>query len=624
MQAPPPDVQPLPVQAETQLQAPVIIPTVTSEVVPKAPTPFERNPVSQLNLALHILAFILIVNAIFANAWLVNETATENIQSLTEVGLYETNASTCVDLLGISSCEEITTDYSETYANCTTLLTELNITNGSTHDACEQIGEMSTAGFVATPFFVIGALVFLACAVLSVREIINGSKGANWIIPTSATGITATGLSLWAILIPEMGEVEFEFGYALWFMIIAVLSGITSLFSGSLAGFVAGPSRMRANGVRAGDDNSEFVLKESSDGDTTLSILVEEEIIRVVRTSRIGATNKTEDLLATKRDAFTGYSHERYDWLDDYRQGWWAIMGVGLITSLTISPFFISLLVIGALLVLLQLMDPERFVISTSSGDHSFMVNRWRSNRELTNLAMELVDGVMLEVLAGKNMDSSTLDFRAEAIANNFRDGEKGRQQQIEEMSNEKATKTAEKAAEKAAQKAAKAEVASASIPPPPVQAYIPPPGPAAGQQIQPPAPQAVPATQSGDAFQDWPAPPSDTPGGDTAALPEGMPTPPEFVAPPVGIIPPPPAAVMPPTPPAGMIPPPPMAGIPPPPMAGIPPPPMAGIPPPPPGVIGMEDLSSNASPIEIPVSAAPRNDQLTSDEKDNILSDLN
>jgi hypothetical protein len=66
------------------------------------------------------------------------------------------------------------------------------------------------------------------------------------------------------------------------------------------------------------------------------------------------------------------------------------------------------------------------------------------------------------------------------------------------------------------------------------------------------------------------------------------------------------------------------MAGIPPPPMAGIPPPPMAGIPPPPPGVIGMEDLSSNASPIEIPVSAAPRNDQLTSDEKDNILSDLN
>jgi hypothetical protein len=37
-----------------------------------------------------------------------------------------------------------------------------------------------------------------------------------------------------------------------------------------------------------------------------------------------------------------------------------------------------------------------------------------------------------------------------------------------------------------------------------------------------------------------------------------------------------------------------------------------------------MEDLSSNASPIEIPVSAAPRNDQLTSDEKDNILSDLN
>ena len=129
MQAPPPDVQPLPVQAETQLQAPAAIPAVTPEIalegVPKESSPFERNPVSQLNLALHILAFILIVNAIFANAWLVNETATETVQSSSEVGLYETNTSVCIDLLGISSCEEITMDYSETYDNCTEQLTAL-------------------------------------------------------------------------------------------------------------------------------------------------------------------------------------------------------------------------------------------------------------------------------------------------------------------------------------------------------------------------------------------------------------------------------------------------------------------------------------------------------------------
>ena len=601
MQAPP-DVQTPAVPAETQAPPPAVAPAIEPDVVPKEPSPFDRNPVSQLNLALHILAFILIFNALFSNAWLVQDSTTETTDTSIEVGLYESNTSICVDILGISECDQSTMDYSENYDNCTELLESMNITNGSSYDSCTKIGEMSTAGLVATPFFIIGALVFLACAVLSIREVMNGNKGVNWIVSTVATGTTATGLLLWTLLFPETEGVEFELGYALWFMIVAIFAGLTSLFSNSLSGFVTGPPRMLANGVRVGGDNSEFVLKESSDGDTTLSILVDEDIIRVVRVTRIGSTNKTEDLLATKRDAFTGYSHERYDWLDDHRQGWWMILGVGLITSLTISPFFISLLAIGALLALLQLMDPERFVISTSSGDHSFMVNRWRSNRELTNLAMELVDGVMLEVLAGKEMDSSALDFRAEAIAARFREDEKGRQQQIEDMSAEKATKMAAKAA--------KAQETTVQTPPPIAQPEIAPPGPVAGQQTLPP-------------------PPAEN------APPAAMPTPPEYVAPPT-----PPAVVMPPAPLAGAIPPPPpaagaipppppaMGGMPPPPpaMGGMPPPPpaMGGMPPPPPAMGGMPPPPGmEGKPIEVSVTGAPRDDLMSSDEKDNILSDL-
>ena len=612
MQAPPIDAQAPIAHAETQVPPPAVVPAIAPEEVSKETSPFERNPVSQLNLALHILAFILIFNALFSNAWLVQESTSESTNLSMEVGLYESNTSICVEILGISECDQSTMDYSESHDNCTELLDSMNITNGSSYDSCTKIGEMSTAGLVATPFFVIGALVFLACAVLSIREVMNGNKGINWIISAVATGTTATGLLFWTLLFPETEGVEFELGYALWFMIVAIFAGLTSLFTNSLSGFVTGPPRMLANGVRVGGDSSEFVLKESSDGDTTLSILVDEDIIRVVRVTRIGSSNKTEDLLATKRDAFTGYSHERYDWLDDHRQGWWVILGVGLITSLTISPFFISLLAIGALLALLQLMDPERFVISTSSGDHSFMVNRWRSNRELTNLAMELVDGVMLEVLAGKEMDSSTLDFRAEAIAGRFREDEKGRQQQIEDMSDEKAAKIAAKAA--------KAQQEAAQTPQPIAQPQIPAPGPIAGQQALPSAP--------------------------VETLPQGaIPPPPEYVAPPT-----PPAVVMPPAPLATAIPPPPAAGaIPPPPppaMAGMPPPPaMDGMPPPPPAMDGMPPPppamggmpppppamggippppGMEGKPIEVSVTAAPRNDQMSSDEKDNILSDLN
>ena len=64
-----------------------------------------------------------------------------------------------------------------------------------------------------------------------------------------------------------------------------------------------------------------------------------------------------------------------------------------MIDELFLIPFAIS-----SVLALLQLMDPERFVVSTSSGSHPFMINRWRSNRDLTNLAMDIVDQAMIDV----------------------------------------------------------------------------------------------------------------------------------------------------------------------------------------------------------------------------------
>ena len=81
------------------------------------------------------MALILIANSIFSNAWLVNEETTEISETSVEVGLYESNTSTCVELLGISECEQVTIDYSETHDNCTKDLAEYNITNGSSYDA---------------------------------------------------------------------------------------------------------------------------------------------------------------------------------------------------------------------------------------------------------------------------------------------------------------------------------------------------------------------------------------------------------------------------------------------------------------------------------------------------------
>ena len=84
-------------------------------------------------------------------------------------------------------------------------------------------------------------------------------------------------------------------------------------------------------------------------------------------------------------------------------------------------------------------MDPERFVISTSSGNHPFYINRWRSNRELTNLAMDLVDNAMISVLRGNELDTTILDSKAEQISNRFSAMQKKQQQEDKEANERKA-----------------------------------------------------------------------------------------------------------------------------------------------------------------------------------------
>ena len=83
---------------------------------------------------------------------------------------------------------------------------------------------------------------------------------------------------------------------------------------------INGPPRLESKGVRASNQDIEFPTKESSDGNTCLSLVVDIDILKMVRAHRIGATKKVEDLLVIRKETFSGYTHVRYDWLDTYRQ----------------------------------------------------------------------------------------------------------------------------------------------------------------------------------------------------------------------------------------------------------------------------------------------------------------
>ena len=395
----------------------------------------ERKSGSQIGLALTVLALVLASNSIYNESWLTTsqEIAGDEINgdySLTEVTFTNT-----------ATGEEEAESYESVYNDCK------DLEGKEVEEDCAKVKDYHNAGFVAIILLIVSSVILLIGSVMQVKSMIGTGQRASNLI--SAMGGIFVGISIlvWWIMLPET-DLELDWGQGLWMVTIAASCGLVAGFSSVLQSWIDGPSRMRAHGVRSGTDMKEFVLKESSCGDKALSILVDSDLIRVARISRIGASPSVEDILATRRDSYTGFSHQRLDWLDDFKGVWWVVAGASLISSFMISALFLIPFTIAALLALLQLMDPERFVVSTNSGNHPFYISRWRSNRELTDLAMDLVDDAMISVLRGGDLETEKLDARAELIANRF-------------TVNMKAQQMAEKLA--AAEKEAKRQAAEAA-----------------------------------------------------------------------------------------------------------------------------------------------------------------
>ena len=607
--------------------------------MPASAVTVNRKSGAQLALALTVFALVLASNSIINESWL---TTTQELGDDSIIGDYSLTEITAEN----TATGEIESEsYESLYDDC----------KDAGFGDCEDPGDFHDAGYVAIIMLIVSSILLLVATVMQVRSMIGMEQRIPNLI--SAIGGIFVGFSVlvWWIMLPE-SEIDLEWGQGLWMALVASGAGLIAGFSGTIQSWIDGPPRMRAQGVRSGTDMNEFVLKESSCGDHTLSILADSDLIRVVRVERVGASPSIKDVLATRRDSYTGFSHQRLDWLDDFKGLWWVLAGASLISSFMISALFLIPFTIAALLALLQLMDPERFVVSTNSGDHPFYINRWRSNRELTNLAMDLVDEAMISVLRGNELDTSTLDARADLIAERFSAEREAKQEAEQAAAAEKEAFIAAASAAKLAAKEAQETEAQTPPPsenPPPSVTPLGPPGtvaqtPAPPAQIPPPpgqipAPQdveetvepvpepaveAVEETQAAETEEpEEPEEPVTEPEVVEEAVPETpapapavtIPPPPPLpavAAPPPAVLPPPPAAL--PPPPAAM--PPPPAIMPPPPGLGgmaLPPPPAGAILPP------MANPQPVSPPPPVLVQAAPREENLSDDEKDNLLGDL-
>ena len=648
-----------------------------------APAPavtIERNPGSQIALALTVFALVMASNSIINDSWLTDSTDSELGTSQSDLSLTELSLEQCIG----GECESNTEELGDLYDDCIKQAKEFGANASQQDEACGDFADYHNAGYVATIMLIIGSISLLVATVFQVRAMIGHSSRIPDILSSGSGIFVGLSVLVWSIMLPET-DTEPDWGQGLWLAILSASCAVVAGFGGTLQSWVDGPPRMRARGVRSGTGMNEFVLKESSCGDHTLSILVDDDLIRVARIDRVGASPSVNDVLATRRDSYTGFSHQRLDWLDDFKGVWWVVSGASLISTFMISTLFLIPFLISAVLVLLQLMDPERFVISTNSGDHPFIINRWRSNRELTNLAMDLVDDAMISVLRGEDLDTAILDARAEAIATRFTVNREAKMAaeavaEAERAAAEEAAKAAaeaaaaEKAAALAAAQAA-AQAAAIATPPsgqvpataPPSAAEMPPPPetvaagtngttsdsepqtetavsqkqpePAVQEEAETVGDQVPSSPEDDDTIKEEAAQADEIPASTAESTQVMIPPPPALPAgPPPGMATPPPPAAMPP-PPGMATPPPPAAAMPPPPMPGVmPSPPGMGAMPPPPGMAGMPapppPMGAPISPpMGVPqpmtppppvvVKAAPREDSMSVDEMDDLLGDL-
>ena len=606
----------------------------------------ERKSGSQIALALTVFALVLASNSIINESWLTTSTETGDTIIQSDIGLHEISAEACSGDLCESESESLATLYDDCKGDC------------------DEITDWYNAGNVATIMLILASIILFSATILQVRSML----GHNSRLPNFVSGgggiFVALSILVWSLIIPE-SEIDLDWGQGLWLAIVASTCGIVAGMSGILQSWIDGPPRMRAHGVRSGSGMNEFVLKESSCGNHTLSILVDSDLIRVAKIDRIGASASTKDILATRRDSYTGFSHQRMDWLDDFKGVWWVVGGASLISSFMISILFLIPFILASTLALFQLMDPERFVISTNSGNHPFYINRWRSNRELTNLAMDLVDDVMIDVLRGEELETEALDARADLIAERFSANREAEQIAIAAAAAEKEafiqaaeippaepSEADESPEPQVVKQAPVTETPTAEIPGPPVEestsevAETEESNPSLSDDVEWPEPTAE--TPEEEPIEDEPTeevaeqeePPApqveepvsavETP---VAQKPITIPPPPPLPAAPApmppAIMPPPPLPAAPaPMPPAIMPPPPLPTAMPAPPgMSNIPPPPsVPGIPAPPVGATMMPPMAENQplpAPPPVLVQAAPREDNLSDDEMDDLLGEL-
>ncbi|MBT7939169.1 MAG: hypothetical protein HN696_08390 [Euryarchaeota archaeon] len=366
---------------------------------------------------------------------------------------------------------------------------------------------------------------------------------------------------------------------------------------------------------------TEYLLRRTKNGEAAISILEDGELIQVSSAKRDKeGTIHSQQHLMVKKEALLGVSHKKLDWLDKYRVGWWSMVAGGIGLSVMSNPIGAFLLAGGLFLSAWQIADPELLILETSTGKHPLYLNRMGSDRDLMKCSMDHLSNAMKSLLKTGELDCSGYEGavkvlmaeRALIIQNQAEAALETPASIIPQQPAVQEIQPTQPIAEEIAITPEETPVIPEVSEPIPEQVVeIPEPK---GVSTNEPAPEAPPLELSEPIPPPEPSPgalpePAPPPEPTPVALPEPAP-PPEFSATPT--TPPPPA-------------PPPPPGLAPMPLPSLPPLPSLGmdLPPIPPGAIESNLGLGSLAPPQALVAASPRQENLSTEDKDDLLSAL-
>ena len=353
------------------------------------------------------------------------------------------------------------------------------------------------------------------------------------------------------------------------------------------------PIRVAPVLAMSGEEVSEYPLIESPDGRKNTSLIFSDNLIRIIEVTYGDDGQRRLNVKAVLKNELTGFSHSHNELMHKHQWIWIASFLVGLFTIPVFAFGFLGqiLLAVGIIGWTYMHLEVHTLEFSTSGSKHKVAFTGYGSNRPMFRASMALIGPTIAKYMDTGEFDTESIAALHQSLTIPT--------QQIPPIMIE------DKPSVDASQMTQTTEQTPTTPPPPPplpqAQPATAPPPPAQQSDSQEPATTAPPPPAPLPKGPPTTGPPAPLPQPEPTSLPATAPPPPITPAGPPLPPPLPPATLPPPLPPNTMMAPPPMGFD-----------------------RGEIPLDAPLPPApEISVAAAPIEESLSADEKNELLEEL-